>query len=150
MKKTNKLTTIIFGISFILLLLISLFLMYHAKFISSLYSNHLEKQAIWIGIGFIALIISYFISKKVLFRYSFIFYLVNIILLLLVLFIGKNINGAKAWIKIGNFQFQPSELMKLSYALFLANFCSNRIFYTLKDEFKFIIKVLFNLPDLNT
>ena len=32
--------------------------------------------------------------------------------------------------------------MKLSYALFLASFCSNRNFYTIKDEFKFILKVI--------
>ncbi len=142
MKKTNKLTTIILGIFFSLLLSISLILMYHSKFISSLYYNHFDKQLIWIGIGLLVFIICYFIPKKYLFRYSLVFYLINLLMLLLVLFIGKNINGAKAWIKIGELQFQPSELMKLSYALFLASFCSNRNFYTIKDEFKFILKVI--------
>ena len=142
MKKTYRLTTFIFSIFFFLLLTISLVLMYHSKFISSLYTNHLEKQIMWIGIGILVFIICYFIPKKYLFRYSLLFYLINLLLLLLVLFIGKNINGATAWIKIGDFQFQPSELMKLSYALFLASFCSNRNFYTLKDEFKFILKVI--------
>ncbi len=142
MNKTNKLTTFIFIIFFFLLLTISLVLMYHSQYISSLYTNHFEKQIMWIIIGLLVFIICYFIPKKYFFRYSLIFYLINLLLLLLVLFIGKNINGATAWIKIGNFQFQPSELMKLSYALFLASFCSNRNFYTIKDEFKFILKVI--------
>ena len=122
--------------------MISLFLMYHSKFISTMFTNHLDRQLLWIGIGFIVLIIFYLMPKNILFRYSGWLYFINLLLLLLVLFIGNNVNGAKAWIKIDNFQFQPSEFMKLSYTLYLANFCSNRTFYALKDEFKFIFKVI--------
>ena len=56
MNKTNKLTTIILGTFFSLLLIISLVLMYHSKFISSLYLNHFEKQLTWITIGLITFI----------------------------------------------------------------------------------------------
>ena len=124
--------------------------MYHSQFISSLYSKHFQKQLIWIIIGFIIFLALYFIPKKYLFKYSKLLYIINLIMLLLVLIIGKNVNGATAWLKIGNFQFQPSELMKLSYTLFLASFCSNRSFYTLKDEFKFIFKVIiiFLIPSI--
>lgn len=150
MNKQRKLTTFIFGIFFLIVLMISLLLMYHAKFISTLFANHFEKQLMWIGIGFLVFTFFYFFPKKILFHYSWLFYLLNVVMLMLVLFIGKNVNGAKAWILIGKFQFQPSELMKLSYALYLASFCSNRTFYTLKDEFKFIVKViiLFLLPSI--
>ena len=61
MNKTNKLTTIILGIFFSLLLIISLVLMYHSKFISSLYLNHFEKQLTWITIGLITFIVFYLI-----------------------------------------------------------------------------------------
>ncbi len=142
MTKTDKWTIFFFLLFFTILLGISLLLMYHAKFITNMFAYHFEKQCLWILIGIILGIIFYFIPAKFLFRFSFLFYLLNLLLLLLVLIVGKNVNGAKAWIQVGNWQFQPSELMKISYSLFLAQFCSNRSFYTLKDEFKFIFKVL--------
>ena len=150
MKNNRKITIFTFTIFFLLLLIISLLIMYHSQFISSLYSKHFQKQLIWIIIGFIIFLALYFIPKKYLFKYSKLLYIINLIMLLLVLIIGKNVNGATAWLKIGNFQFQPSELMKLSYTLFLASFCSNRSFYTLKDEFKFIFKVIiiFLIPSI--
>lgn len=142
MNKQRRLTIFILGIFFIILLTISLFLMYHSKFISSLFAKHFNKQLLWISMGFVIAVIGYLLPKKMMFRFSWLFYFINLILLLLVLFIGKNINGAKAWIEIGDWQFQPSEFMKLSYSLYLASFCSNRTFYSLKDEFKFILKVI--------
>ena len=142
MNKQRRLTIFILGIFFIILLTISLFLMYHSKFISSLFAKHFNKQLLWISMGFVIAVIGYLLPKKMMFRFSWLFYFINLIMLLLVLFIGKNINGAKAWIEIGDWQFQPSEFMKLSYSLYLASFCSNRTFYSLKDEFKFILKVI--------
>jgi rod shape determining protein RodA len=47
------------------------------------------------------------------------------VLLILVLFIGEEINGNKAWLRIpGLFGFQPSELAKLATILMLARFMS--------------------------
>ena len=65
MNKTNKLTTFIFIIFFFLLLTISLVLMYHSQYISSLYTNHFEKQIMWIIIGLLVFIICYFIPKNI-------------------------------------------------------------------------------------
>ena len=39
---------------------------------------------------------------------------------------GQLINGAKAWLDIGPFRFQPSEFMKIATILFCANFLSSR------------------------
>ncbi len=51
-----------------------------------------------------------------------VFYGITILLLILVLFIGKNVGGNQAWIPIGNFRLQPSEFAKLSCCLLLAKF----------------------------
>lgn len=39
---------------------------------------------------------------------------------------GQFINGAKAWLDIGPFRFQPSEFMKIALILFCANLMSSR------------------------
>jgi cell division protein FtsW len=44
----------------------------------------------------------------------------------IVLFKGQFINGAKAWLDIGPFRFQPSEFMKIALILFCANLMSTR------------------------
>ena len=50
-------------------------------------------------------------------------YWLSIILLVAVLVVGKEINGAKRWIFITNkFSFQPSELVKILIIIFYAEF----------------------------
>lgn len=51
-------------------------------------------------------------------------FLFALLLLVLVLLphIGKGVNGARRWIALGFFNFQPSELMKLAVVLYAANY----------------------------
>jgi rod shape determining protein RodA len=49
-------------------------------------------------------------------------YGVVILLLILVLIVGKEVNGAKAWFGIGSFAIQPSEFSKMATSLVLARF----------------------------
>ena len=57
---------------------------------------------------------------------SYALYALNIILLFLVLFIGRHILGARRWIEVGHWNFQPSELTKLVVILTLSRyFCDH-------------------------
>lgn len=47
-------------------------------------------------------------------RLGYVLYAVGVVLLLLVLVLGRDIRGAARWISIAGFQFQPSEMTKLS------------------------------------
>ncbi len=53
-------------------------------------------------------------------------YLVCLLLLIAVLFVGVEINATKAWFRIGSFSFQPSEIAKYGTALALASFISKQ------------------------
>ena len=142
MEKKFDWKTLFFIFPFLILLTISLLINYHAAFITELYENHFEKQMLWIGIGFALLFFMRFVPIRLFFKYSFYLYLINVLLLILVLFIGKDINGAKAWIDLKYFNFQPSEFMKISYSLYLASLCAKKKFYSWKEEVKFLLYVL--------
>ena len=56
---------------------------------------------------------------------AYIFYGLNVVLLLAVLIGGKDALGARRWIELGPFSFQPSELTKLSVVLVLGRYFSD-------------------------
>lgn len=149
MKTKNILKNLFFFIiPFLILLAISLVLMYHAKFIMELYENHFEKQLTWIIIGIISVVLLYFLPTKKMLKWSIFLYLGNLLLLILVLAIGENVNGAKAWLNFKYFSFQPSELMKLTYSLFLTYLISKKKFKNWKQELLFLLEIfiIFIIP----
>ena len=80
------------------------------------------KQMIWIGTSFFLATVILLIDSGIIQHYAYFFYLFSLLLMILVLFIGAEINGAKSWIKIGSFSIQPTEFMKVATALALAKF----------------------------
>lgn len=142
MKKINYLKHLFYVIPFLILLTISLFLMYHAQFISNIYVHHFEKQLLWFGIGILLIGIFQFIKADWFFKFSKYFYFFSILLLILVLLIGKDANGARAWIDFKFFSFQPSELMKLALSLYLSGLISQKKFYKWTEELRFILYIL--------
>lgn len=141
MKKIIKENLIIF-IPLIILIIISLFNMHNAKYISSVYENALLKQSIWFLLGFLIIFIMQKLNIKKIFKYSKYFYLFTLFLLVLVLIFGNDTNGAKCWLNLFGFTFQPSELAKITLTLYLIEITSNAKIKTLKDEFLIILKLL--------
>ncbi len=74
-----------------------------------------------IGIGVTALIV-FFLHYSFLSRLGYVIYFANLLLLIVVLVAGKNVLGAKRWIRIGGFGIQPSEFMKISMVICLAKY----------------------------
>ncbi len=121
-KKTNNLS---FYIPLLLILTMSILIMYHARLINDIYKNHFLKQSIFFLIGIFLLRNKEKWASLELFQYSPYLYWLNLLFLILVLFFGSTINGAKAWFHFGFFSFQPSELMKLSLSLYLTEITTN-------------------------
>jgi rod shape determining protein RodA len=56
--------------------------------------------------------------------FGFVIYLASILLLIGPIFLGREINGARAWYQLGGFSFQPSEIAKFGACLAMASYLS--------------------------
>ncbi len=86
-------------------------------------THFFKKQAIFAGIGFF--LVFFVISKvdwRVFKKFSWFLYILFCFFSFLVLFIGIEAKGAKRWLGLGPFQFQPSELTKVGLILFLSKY----------------------------
>jgi cell division protein FtsW (lipid II flippase) len=84
------------------------------------------RQIVWAAIA-IAIAISVLIlirNHRVLQRYRYIAMFSGVVLLLLPMLpgIGRTVSGARVWIGIGPFSFQPGELAKVALAIFFAGY----------------------------
>ncbi len=92
----------------------------------------LKRQLLWAVIGFCTMSLFNNVNYRHLRKFTLLLYVLSIVFLIAVLFVGEEINGAKRWIRIpGIGGFQPSEFAKLAIILFLANFI-----YSHKDILK--------------
>ena len=89
------------------------------------FSTKYGKQIIWIGISLALGATLFLIDVRVFEVFSYGFFAFWMILLLLVIFFGKEVNGARSWFAIGGFRLQPAEFAKLGVALALAKYVSD-------------------------
>ena len=100
-----------------------------------------SKQVIGFVLGFILMVIVSLIDYNFILKFSWIYYFGIIGLLLLVESpLGHSAGGARRWIKLGSFTFQPSELAKVVIILFFAAFFVkyNENLNTLKQTYPFL------------
>lgn len=83
---------------------------------------YLFKQLTGAAIGAVSLVAAYFVPQKVLKKSALPLFCVSLVLLGLVFVphIGIENYGAKRWIGVGGFSFQPSEIAKFAFVLFCA------------------------------
>jgi len=114
------------------LALFGVVMVYSASAVIAQQENHsqfhyLIKQAVWtslgVGVMFIAMNFDY---EKINRRWIVYGLLLITVLLLLAVFGFRPINGARRWIRFGSFSLQPSEIAKLTLAIFLARFLERR------------------------
>jgi len=111
----------------ILLLGIGLTALYSVSFASGGFNpNNFYKQIIAIGVGFGLMLFFSFYDYRALNSYSTKLYLILLIFLIGVIFLGMNIRGTRGWLNLGEFNFQPVEIAKLVMIIFLASFLSKK------------------------
>ncbi len=80
-----------------------------------------KRQCLWAVLGFTGMFVASRIDYSKLQRYSRIFILISIAMLILVLLIGEPRNNAKRWLGIGNLSIQPAEIAKFAMMFFIAD-----------------------------
>src|SRR3954464_13532505 len=89
-------------------------------------SYYLKRQGIYAALGIVLMMVAQRWDYRRLRTLSPLLVLVSLGLLAAVLVIGPAINGARRWISLGPAVFQPSELAKLSLAVWAAAYFSKR------------------------
>jgi len=82
------------------------------------------KQSMFIFSSILLGLIILVVDAKFYTSFSPILYAITILLLIAVLFVGRNVGGNQAWIPIGSFRLQPAEFAKLATCLLLARYLS--------------------------
>lgn len=89
--------------------------------------SFLYRQMIYVAIASVVAVWAYRIRLQFWFgKTTIILWLGTFFLLILVLLIGTDVNGSTRWLRLGFFNFQPSELAKFSMAVFTADYVVRR------------------------
>ena len=90
------------------------------------------KHLIFIGLGVLILFFLSILKEDILIKISLAFFLITLVFLLMVPFIGIEVKGSKRWLDLGILpRFQPIELLKPYFIVFVSILlCQNKnIFY---------------------
>jgi cell division protein FtsW len=87
-------------------------------------THFLSRHALALAIAFVASLAVLQVPIRIWERWAPWVFVASLVLLVIVLvpFIGKGVNGARRWIPLGIMNFQPSELAKLGIALYAASY----------------------------
>jgi len=85
-------------------------------------------QAIWAGVGFASLLIASRLPLKIIEKLSLPAFIVSVLLLVAVFIpsLGSQIKGAQRWLSLGPITIQPSELVKLTFVMYLATWLKDK------------------------
>jgi cell division protein FtsW len=99
------------------------------------HAQYLARHALSVFIGFVVALLVFQVPMERWEKAAPWVFILSIVLLILVLlpFIGKSVNGARRWISFGFINFQPSELAKLGTLLYAANYMVRKM--DVKEKF---------------
>ncbi len=85
-------------------------------------------QATWLmaGLGLLIAVIAFLRNYRKLDDYIYLCGIVGVLLLVVAIVAGQEINGARLWLKIGGFSIQPGEFSKVLITIFLAGYLNSK------------------------
>src|SRR5438270_10896804 len=95
-------------------------------FIARLDHKLAGRQAMWTALGIAAFVGTLIVVRRTRdlerFRYTFALIGIGVLLMPLLPVVGRNINGARLWVRVGGISFQPGEFAKVTLCIFLASY----------------------------
>ena len=111
-------------------------------------SQKYGKQMIWILTAFLLAFIILIIDESFYTAFSYVIYVIFLIAIILVPFLGREVKGSRSWFRFGDFGIQPAEFMKFATNLALAKFLSNQETKIADYKNTFITLMLIGVPML--
>jgi cell division protein FtsW len=124
-------TTLVFCVS--ALIALGLVMMYSSGMTRLAGQSHvagpqlLLKQLTWCGLGLVSCFVAASIDYTLLRRLAWPLYGLAVFLLLMVLAVAEPVKGARRWLDVGGFTFQPSEFAKLALIIALAAYAHRHL-----------------------
>lgn len=117
-----------------------------------------RRQLIHILTGFFFCLLVTIIDYHDIVKIAIPLFFLSLIMLVYVIFFGKNVGGSRRWIQLAGFEFQPAEFAKITLIIFLADFLNkqkeeipNFLYFSLPFFFTGILMLLiYKQPDLGT
>lgn len=97
-----------------------------SQFLPEYIKINFYKQLVAFSLAILTLIGVQFVAPRTFREGSYFFYVIGLILMVLTLFLGKEVNGSKSWLALGPLNLQSSELMKVATILAVANYLTSR------------------------
>lgn len=110
------------------------------------FSHNAGKQMVFIGLASIVAFIILTLDYKIYDALSYPIWGVFIFFLIIVMIFAREVNGAKSWLELGPFRFQPSEFTKFATALVVAKYVSRSNFKIGRIKDSFVLLILIGAP----
>lgn len=121
----------------LLLIVIGLTAIYSSTFNHPTMSGNFNRQLVFSIAAFIIFFITYSLPTNSFRTITIPTYLLSLLLLVVVMVIGRKVSGARSWLDLGPFGFQPSEFGKIGTVLAMSAYLSRK--NTDIDSFKDIL-----------
>ena len=109
-------------------------------------SSSAGKQLVFIGLSLLVIIFISVVDDKLFDTLAYPIWIFFVLMLILVLFVAREVNGARSWIELGVFRFQPAEFTKFATALAVAKFASGSNFRIGKIKNLSILALIIGVP----
>ncbi|MFB6248867.1 MAG: rod shape-determining protein RodA [Salinibacter sp.] len=97
-----------------------------AEYLSEAVRDNFYRQLMWVGVSAVGIGVTLLLPVRILRTLAYPLYGVTVLLLVLTLFVGVEVQGARAWLALGPFRLQVSELAKVGTVLAVAQLLSER------------------------
>ncbi|HLJ69012.1 MAG TPA: putative lipid II flippase FtsW [Chloroflexota bacterium] len=87
-----------------------------------------QRELVWVGLGFVAMAVAVRVDYRHLQRFALPIFAVSLFLLFAVLapHVGQSSHGAQRWFGFGSITIEPSELIKLALAIYMAAWLTSK------------------------